>query len=551
MKFSTVYTSVDLVNQFPATFDTLINDPDAGWMNKFSPGISGSLFLGGTSDFYGGTVSSVVSGSKIIPNTSKNSTCYVSKSLSGKVEVYWDRTTAVSPLGWFQHNMGFIPTVTGVYRFRASGSVKSYVNTNNSVVLGYFGYPQGLYANKFIAGSNHNTQTQVTSVNQQFSADEYIQVTSGTAVTSVYFLQSPDNILQFEWDTFQFDYVLVNNYSGTGQNSANLKGVYTNSRAHLSGSMTVDGYALQPYELWHSGGSPIVIGSGSFQTSISSDCSGLCYCPSNDLLYVGDASVPAVKTVTADGTTTGVSLAVSNYPNSIVYVPTANAVYAMCNSAGIIYKINCTAHSISSFKTLAANDGYYSCYCPSTDRLFVPAYGTGAFISINPHDATSTNIPIVVAEVRAYCCCYCPTSDRVYATNYFDSLFIINPHTNTIETTISGISGLRMCYCPLNNRMYILRGAGNKTISIDCKTLKLQDENIPYSQGGSDIQFNPSNGYLYWSSNDVVYVYNPLTKTVITRLTPAPNQLTDFCYIESRKYMALCERNNGKIGYLS
>lgn len=138
---------------------------------------------------------------------------------------------------------------------------------------------------------------------------------------------------------------------------------------------------------------------------------GACYCPSNDCLYVTDAS-DNFYTINC---TSNTKLDTINVPSMvsctrIIYVPTVDRLYATGGTDTNVYVINPYTNEV---KVLTFGPSYQAsiCYNPKRDLIYIGAQSNKVYI-LDPH----TNIIIKTVEVDANSLTYCPVNGMVYAT---------------------------------------------------------------------------------------------------------------------------------------
>ena len=230
---------------------------------------------------------------------------------------------------------------------------------------------------------------------------------------------------------------------------------------------------------------------------------GICYCTSNNKIYSTISGSNSVAVIDPQTNTLSGVIAVGSNPIQLAYCTTNNCIYVANFGDGTISVIDTSQNIVVATINIRGNV-YGICYCQSTDKIYCNE-STSAINSIDPQ--TNTIINSIIVGNQPYGFVYCPANDKIYilnnSANYINCL---DPHTNTVVATITvGNRTYGGCYCPTNQKIYVSNMTyGGKTIAcIDpysnsvVNTLTIGSDSI----GPRGICYCPSNDKIYCSYN--------------------------------------------------
>jgi len=270
-------------------------------------------------------------------------------------------------------------------------------------------------------------------------------------------------------------------------------------------------------------------------TNVGNDPRAIAWAPSSDRIYIANRSGNSITVVRPDTGAVVTTLATSLNPRSICYSPSNDRIYHTAEGATVVRVINPNTNTLVGSITVGSTPRGI-CYCPSNDRLYVANQGANSVSVINP--ATDTVLTTISATSVSNDIIYCPTTDRIIYASGGSVLREIDPTTNTVVTTSSGLGANvegRMTYCPINNRLYCGGPSGgtglivyNPVTHALAATITMGStaiEGTAYCPTTNRIYVSPSNG-------SQVQLVNPLTGSIVANVTgfSSPKAL---CYVPS------------------
>ena len=186
-----------------------------------------------------------------------------------------------------------------------------------------------------------------------------------------------------------------------------------------------------------------------------------------------------------------------NSPDGICFCPSTNKVLFLDTVATRLYQIDPSTNTITGSLIDSQLNKNRLCYCPLNDRLYV-GYQGGNWFVVNPHTLTiETSISGSTANGPIT---YCPSNERIYAFYTSGSIIVINPSNNTIERTISCGNATSITYYPVLDRIYITT-SGDQMFCLNPQTNIINNtiSIVAHPQGSVYI---PSNDRLYVVTHD-------------------------------------------------
>jgi YVTN family beta-propeller protein len=191
---------------------------------------------------------------------------------------------------------------------------------------------------------------------------------------------------------------------------------------------------------------------------------------------------------------------------------------------------------------------YRPAYCPVNDRLYMG--GASGVAVVNP--ATNTVETTITSVQSARILAYCPTNNCMYCTVLATPgvCYVISCATNSLVASVTvGNNPYGIAYCPVNNTMYVVAFSSNNVTPIACST-NTAGSAISVGSGAEQIAYCPRNNTMYVSNrnDDDISPIDCATDTKGTDLTSADIDLPlDLAYCPDNNTMYVVSYNENKV----
>ena len=197
----------------------------------------------------------------------------------------------------------------------------------------------------------------------------------------------------------------------------------------------------------------------------------------------------------------------------MLFCPSNNKIYL--TSLNNLKVISLSANEIVNTISIPDGDLLYGGYCPSNDKIYYSHVSSinSSSESVYVIDPTSNTIIDFIDISYAFYITYCPSNDRLYVSRVGLNIIVINPNTNAVIAEIPDTPDANKPeYCPLNDTIY----AGNYVINPNTNTLIQTIIGLRIS----GIVYYPFNKKLYAADRGGnIGIVNPLTNLVTKVIT--------------------------------
>ena len=264
------------------------------------------------------------------------------------------------------------------------------------------------------------------------------------------------------------------------------------------------------------------------------------YCPSDGLLYTGNAGLSTVMLTNPNTNTIVKTITVAATPTFLEYNPSNNYMY-VTNNSGTAMAINPATGTVVATITLSTGPLNIA-YCPSNTSMYASNNQTTTVMVINASNVVTATIAIGSNPAGIT---YCPTNNSIYVNNAAGGTTRVINSANTVVATIAVSASVTLesiVYCPTNNMIYTAdqstTAPGNRVYAINPATNTVVST-ITVTGGPSSLSYNPVTDLIYTGgvSLALVYVISPKTNTVVATLTnSAVIQTMKYCPSVDRMY---------------
>ena len=236
--------------------------------------------------------------------------------------------------------------------------------------------------------------------------------------------------------------------------------------------------------------------------------------PNNFKIFVTNEESKSVSVINTTNNSVIGTIAVGNYPSSIVYDPTNNEIYV--GNGGSVQSISVINASTDTVITniSAGPNPQYLLYDPANNEIYVvSAYNYTSIIDAS----TNTLIGTINGTFVSFPMVYDPANHYIYTENNSE-LITIDPSKNNAISYING-TGFPVSYDPHNNLIYGYDAQGNIMI-INGSSIK-KVATIAISYGFAGMAFSSANNlaFIVDPDSNSVLVLNDTTNTIIDNLT--------------------------------